>query len=305
MAAVMGATVLLVLVAPAPFDALPAPFAVRHNDPPWLQVRAALLGGAACAVTFLSSFTLYAIWYIRRQRALVFMLISCWMAASIGGPLTLLLIRSAARLAVPIDVVTLVFVVANLALPGTVLVWWHATRVRFALCRRLHAAALSTLCAWLLSYLPFPTLVAVFGTLAFLDIVLVALPCCSPVQTLDKLYHRRAAQGEPAMPGLTFYDPDPNATDGLFLGLGDFIVFSVFCGHTVLHIGWQPLSAVATGLLAGLVILMVHVSLKWPLRALEPAIPLSVVLAALLLLAERFALKPLSDGLALASCGTL
>ena len=91
---------------------------------------------------------------------------------------------------------------------------------------------------------------------------------------------------------------DESAPDGLFLGLGDFIVFSVFSGHTVLHIGLPPLGAVATGLLAGLVLLMTHVALKWPLRALEPAIPLSVVCAALLLFAERFAIHPLGSVLA-------
>lgn len=204
--AVMGATVLLVLVAPAPFTSLPAPFDVRPSDPPWLQARAALLSGGVLAVTFLSSFTLYGVWYMQRQRALVFSMISFWTALSIGGPLTLLLCRVSMTVGVPIDAITLGVLVANLALPGTVLVWWHATRERFALCRRLHAAALSTLCAWLLSYLPWPTLVAIFGTLAFLDIVLVALPCCSPVQALDKLYYTRAAAGDPAMPGLTYAD---------------------------------------------------------------------------------------------------
>jgi hypothetical protein len=43
---------------------------------------------------------------------------------------------------------------------------------------------------------------------------------------------------------------------------------------------------------------MLHVALKWPLRSLEPAIPLSVIFGAALLAAERFALLPLTQVLA-------
>ena len=133
------------------------------------------------------------------------------------------------------------------------------------------------------------------GLFALIDVLLVALPCCSPVQELDKLYYRRAAQGEKSMPGLTF--SDGSGRDGLFLGLGDFLVFSTLSGHVVRVAGWAPTAVVAAGLLAGLAALMLHVALKWPLRALEPAIPLSIVCAAVLLACERLALRPLSEAL--------
>ena len=44
------------------------------------------------------------------------------------------------------------------------------------------------------------TLVAVLLLFAILDVVLVALPCCSPVQKLDKLTWDRGMMGEPQMP---------------------------------------------------------------------------------------------------------
>ena len=85
------------------------------------------------------------------------------------------------------------------------------------------------------------------------------------------------------------------AQDDLLLGLGDFIVFSVFAGHAA-RLGAAPLAAVAIGLLCGLGLLMVHVALRWPLRSLEPAIPLSVGFGALMLAGERLLLRPLADG---------
>ena len=57
---------------------------------------------------------------------------------------------------------------------------------------------------------------------------------------------------------------------------------------------------VGAGLFTGLVLTMLHVSLKFPLRALEPVLPLSVALAAALLAAERCAMRPAADALAAA-----
>ena len=47
------------------------------------------------------------------------------------------------------------------------------------------------------------------------------------------------------------------------------------------------MSAVVVGLLFGEAVTMMIVALKWPLRALEPVLPLSLVFAAALLAAER------------------
>ena len=157
-----------------------------------------------------------------------------------------------------------------------------------------YAAALSTFCAWLLSSMSSQTLIAVLLLFAILDVVLVALPCCSPVQTLDKITWDRGTAGEPQMPGLTFL---AKGRDGLLLGLGDFIVFSIFVAHAARG-GVAPLAATAVGVLHGLSSTMTHVALKWPLRSLEPAIPLSVMFGAALLAIERFALKPMVDMLA-------
>jgi hypothetical protein len=47
-------------------------------------------------------------------------------------------------------------------------------------------------------------MIAIIGLLAALDILLVGLPCCSPVQTIDKLYAARQKAGVEQMPGLSF-----------------------------------------------------------------------------------------------------
>ena len=91
--------------------------------------------------------------------------------------------------------------------------------------------------------------------------------------------------------------------DGLFLGLGDFLVFSVFSAHAARG-GLAPLAVVAVGLLVGMVLTMLHVSLKWPQRALEPVLPLSVLFAAVLLAAERGAVRMAAEALA-AACVTV
>ena len=62
--------------------------------------------------------------------------------------------------------------------------------------------------------------------------------------------------------------------------------------------GVAPLAAAFVGIVHGLSTTMLHVALKWPLRSLEPAIPLSVIFGAALLAAERFALLPLTQVLA-------
>ena len=91
------------------------------------------------------------------------------------------------------------------------------------------------------------------------------------------------------MPGLTFKH------SGLELGLGDFIIYSAFCAHA-LNGGVAPLSAVAAGIVVGLVLTMSHIALARR-RTVVPALPLSVAIGATLLAAERFALNPLAIAL--------
>ena len=96
------------------------------------------------------------------------------------------------------------------------------------------------------------------------------------------------------MPGLTYVDRE---RDGLFLGLGDFIVFSVFAAHAM-RAGVAPLVSTSLGLLGGLVFTMMQVALAWPNAALKPVLPLSVGLAAVMLALERFAVHPVAETLA-------
>lgn len=293
-AAVMGVTVALVLSLPPAFDALPAPFDVRTEDPAGQQALAAILGAGVVGLLFLGNFCTYALLYIHRKPRMLHALISLWIVTAIAGPLALLLRRLCEAAGIPLDAATLCCACWNIAVPGVVLAQWAPTKRQFATCRRLYADVLATGLAWVLAYMPYPTLIGILVILAALDVFLVAMPCCSPVQRLDKLYAQRANAGEPQLPGFTF---DLGARDDLILGLGDFIVFSVFVGQGV-RAGVAPLSAISVGVLAGLVLLMLHVSLQWPLRALEPAIPLSVVLGAVLLAAERLVLRPFADELA-------
>ena len=93
--------------------------------------------------------------------------------------------------------------------------------------------------------------------------------------------------------GLTYTGP---GTDGLFLGFGEFLVFSVFAAHAARE-GTGPLAAVVAGLLSGMNLTMLAVALQWPLRALEPVLPLALLFAAVALSAERFLIQRLADSI--------
>lgn len=220
---VLCATVLLVRLVPPAFETLPRPFRVDASDTPLEQARAALIGAGTMAGAFFVNFGLYGVFYVYRWNRLLYCHIACLVGSSFGIPFYLFLVRAAQGANVPLDSVTLALATCNFVVPGVLLVQWAPTSKSCWHGRRCYAAALSTLCSWLLASMSSPTLVAVLGLFALIDVLLVALPCCSPVQTLDKLTWQRVASGEPHMPGLTFHDP---ARDGLLLGLGDFIVFS-------------------------------------------------------------------------------
>lgn len=292
--AVIGATVGLIAFLPAAFHQLPRPFHVTSDDPPVVQLGAALAGATIFAVIFFANFTAYGLLFVYRYTVLVHMLVSSWIFVTLGIPLGLLLLRLFEAAGAPLDWPTLIFATFNLTVPGVLLAQWSPTKHRFAFARRLHAAALASLCAWVLASVPPYTLIAMLGLFAILDILLVALPCCSPVQQLDRITWQRVRKKEPQIPGLTFYAA---GDDGLLLGLGDFIVFAVFTAHAAAG-GIGTMAAVACGVLFGLVVTMYYVALKWPQRALEPAIPLSVVFGAVLLALEWYALKPLVHTLA-------
>ena len=295
--AVLCVTVLLAQFVPPAFAELPSTFAIAAEDPLWKRVLAATAGAGIIVAAFLVNFTVYGVAYVHRWYRCVACQMILLVGASFGVPFALLLLRFFEAVnAAPLDPLTFAFATWNFAVPGVMLVLWPPSGLRFYQGRRLYVAALASLTAWMLASMPSETLVATLLLLAILDVVLVALPCCSPVQTLDKLTWERGRSGEPQVPGVTFQDP---AKDGLLLGLGDFIVFSIFSVHAARG-GAAPLAATAVGIMHGLTITMLHVALKWPSRSLIPAIPASVILGTVLLVAERFALRPLAGILAAA-----
>jgi hypothetical protein len=216
---------------------------------------------------------------------------SLWIGCLFGAPLALLLLRGCEALGVALDAPTWVFVTWNFFAPGVLLVQWPPTTERFRIGRRVFAAALSTLCAWLLASVPYPTAVSALLMLALLDIVLVSLPG-APVQRLDAIATARRHAGEKEMPGLTFKDQQ-----GLELGLGDFIIYSAFAAHAARG-GAAPLAATVVGVLGGLVPTMSHITLRLPRRTVVPALPLSVALGALLLAGQSIMVYPLAKELA-------
>lgn len=292
-ALVMLATVLVVQLLPPAFEKLPAPLHVDPNDPPWVQAQAALAGAGVMVGMFFANFAFYGILYVHRWMRLLYVHIALLVGASFGIPFYLFVVRAAQAANASLDAVTVVVATANFVIPGVLLVQWPPTSAACYQGRRCYAAALATLCSWLLASMSSPTLIAVLGLFALIDVLLVALPCCSPVQELDKLTWARQRSGEPQMPGITYH---ARGRDGLLLGLGDFIVFSVFVAHAVRG-GVAPLAATFVGVMHGLSTTMLHVALQWPLRSLEPAIPMSVAFGAALLAAERFALLPIADAL--------
>lgn len=287
--AVMVVAVLTVLVSPPAFQALPGMFDVRTDSPPAEQTIAALAGAGVAVAAFTMVFIGLVLLYIFRFDWTLHLAHALYVCGLFGAPLALLLVRICEHwLGAPLDKLTWLFCVTNLTVPAVLVIQWPSMATRFELARRLYAAALAVLCAWLLASVPYPTAVAALLLLALLDVVLVSLPG-APVQRLDAAHAARKRAGEPQMPGLTFKH------SGLELGLGDFIIYSAFCAHAV-NGGVGPLCAVAAGIIAGLVLTMSHIALARR-RTVVPALPLSVALGAILLAAERFAIRPLATEL--------
>lgn len=288
--AVMSVAVALVLSAPPAFGALPGVFDVQPESLPHQQALAALAGAGVAVAVFAMIFVALVVLYLQRCNRLLHLAHALYIGATFGAPLGLLLVRLSEHwLHTPLDALTWIFLVVNLTVPGIVVIQWPPTGARFEAGRRLYAAALAILCAWLLAYVPYQTAVAALLLLALLDVLLVSLPG-SPVQRLDGAHSERKRAGEPQMPGLTFKH------SGLELGLGDFIVYSAFCAHAALR-GVAPLIAVSVGITAGLVLTMTRIALARR-RTVLPALPLSVAFGAALLAVERFALQPLARALA-------
>jgi hypothetical protein len=291
---VMSITITVVSVAPQAFRALPDPFHVEESAPLASQVRAALTGAGVAGVFFLVQFSLWGVAYLRRWTQMQHALVTIWFGGFLGVPLGLLLWRCCEAFNVPLDAPTLIFATWNLVVPGVVLVQWAPTEEvppettdprNAVFLRRLYVHLLAIVDVWVLACVPWPSLSALLGLFAMLDLLLVAMPCCSPVQSLDKLVRARQRAGEYQMPGVTFA---ASGSDGLFLGLGDFIVFSVFSAHAARG-GVAPLIAVFVGLIAALSAIMIKVALAWPGRALEPVLPLSVALGSVVLAASLVA----------------
>lgn len=292
---VMAAAVVLGLTAPRAFGALPAPFDVRPDDPPAQQARAAVAGASLAAAAFTALLLALIALYLGRWERALHALHSMWVGSLLGLPLALLFVRVCEAARAPLDALTLGIAVWNAVVPGVVLVHWAPTATRFEVARRAYAALLSIGCAWALACVPYPTAITALLELALLDVVLVSLPG-SPVQRLDAIASARRRAGEAQMPGLTF------KASGLELGLGDFIVYSTFAARAA-RVGVAPLLAVTVGVLGGLVPTMSHVALARQ-RTVVPALPLSVALAATLLLAVCFAVRPVADALAAESLFT-
>lgn len=80
------------------------------------------------------------------------------------------------------------------------------------------------------------------------------------------------------------------------MGFGEFLVFSVFAAHAARG-GTAPLAAVLAGLLSGMNLTMLVVALQWPLRALEPVLPLALLFAAIALSTERLLIQRLATSI--------
>ena len=282
--AVMGCSVIVVNFAPAAFRGLPGPFDVNVDDPAEQQMAAALSGAAVMVAGFCAIFMALILLYTFRCDAILHFAHALYLCGVFAAPFCLLVVRLFEHsFGAPLDALTLAFLTANATVPAIALIQWPATSARFANGRRLYAAALAILCAWLLAYVPYSTAISALLLLALLDVLLVSLPG-APVQRLDQAHSERVRAGEPQMPGMTFKH------SGLELGLGDFIIYSAFAAHAS-RAGVAPLAAVTIGILVGLALTMMHIALARR-RTVVPALPLSVALGALMLAAERFVMQP-------------
>ena len=68
-------------------------------------------------------------------------------------------------------------------------------------------------------------------------------------------------------------------------------------GRATPHDVQQKLAAVLAGLLSGMNLTMLVVALQWPLRALEPVLPLALLFAAIALSTERLLIQRLATSI--------
>ena len=290
---VMCASIFLVLVFPPEFHtSAPAAFRVRGTDPPLAQAQAALAGAAVAVAAFACFFLTLALLYVYRWDRALYTLHSAWIGTLLGGPIWLLLRHVLEAMGVAVDTLTVVISVCNLSVPGVVLVHWSATATRFAYARQLYADVIAIGCAWVLVGVAWSTAVAALLMLAFLDVLLVAIPG-APVQRLDAIQTDRNILGERQMPGLSF------KAKGLELGFGDFVVYGAFAAHAA-RAGVAPMGAVMAAVAAGLILTMARIALA-RVRTVLPALPLAVAMAASLLALERLAIQPVAAALASSS----
>ena len=280
--AVMSVAVALVLSAPPAFGALPGVFDVQPESLPHQQALAALAGAGVAVAVFAMIFVALVVLYLQRCNRLLHLAHALYIGATFGAPLGLLLVRLSKVGAHAGDALTWIFLVANLTVPGIVVIQWPSTSARFEAGRRLYAAAPPSL---RLAVAHVPYRAGALLLLALLDVLLVSLPG-SPVQRLDGALGRARA-GEPECPA------SPSNTLGLSLGSAISSVLGVLYAQRCE--GWPH--RVSVGITAGLVLTMTRIALARR-RTVLPALPLSVAFGAALLAVERFALQPLARALA-------
>jgi presenilin 1 len=189
-----------------------------------------------------------------------YMMLSCFVLFALLG--SVWLVRLFYALQAPLDWYLLIFLVGNFSVGAVVCQFWycHLTITRLQL---LMSGIM--LAWWFLMLLPAWTVWSLLVLLVVFDIIVVLLPFFAPLKEIVQTARER---GEP-IPA-----PVYPGDEGLLLGMGDFVFYSVLTGRSFLSGGYICSFASATGILSGLCLTL---GLLRRLRMPLPALPISIL----------------------------
>ena len=222
--------------------------AVPVHDSVWIQLRGAALGAVCIVGGLLMVALLFVALLAHGYDRVLSTAFTCIIGLILGMPSALLILECCRAARVPLDVFIPLAVGWNMAISGIALFMMPVGAAgRPQLLRRVYVAFAAALLAWILSPVPWLTIVISALMIVFLDLLLVLCPS-SPVRPLLV----RSLLSE-TLPSLTL------RVNGLELLIGDFFAFAVLGFHAA-DMGMSMLFAAILGVSIGLTATMHRVA---------------------------------------------
>ncbi|KAL5259007.1 hypothetical protein ACHWQZ_G009469 [Mnemiopsis leidyi] len=198
------------------------------------------------------------------------------------------------------DYITISLIVWNFGVMGIISVHWKGPLI----VQQGYLLIISAMMALVfIKYLPEWTLWFILGGIAVYDLFAVLCPK-GPLRILVETAEER---NEPIFPSLIYSstmmwtitmaegDPEPEE-QGVKLGLGDFIFYSVLVGKAATADDWNTVMACFVAILIGLCLTLLILAI---VKKALPALPISIFVGIIFYVCTRWCIKPMCDQMAL------